>query len=253
MQDPNAPESLRDFQINYGRYLRNPAAQSRPPGVPERRSQIYEDLLFNNISGFINSCFPVTHSLFQKAQWQDIRRAFFEQWRCSTPIFSQIPYEFVRFISERPIGESLPPWLSELLHYEWIELEVDLDQTSFDINVISQPGMRLNPTARLLAYQWPVHTISVDYQPDDPKQSCLVVYRDHNLKVRFSEVSPTTLLLLQFIQEWPYKVSVEEELKALIHSFAEHAKHPDPSALFQFAVQLLSDLKDKNIVAGDLV
>jgi hypothetical protein len=59
MQDINAPDTLRDFQITYGKYLRSPATQKRPDGIPERRSEIYESLLFNNISGFINNCFPV--------------------------------------------------------------------------------------------------------------------------------------------------------------------------------------------------
>lgn len=253
MQDINAPDSLRDFQISYGRHVRSPGLSSLPKGVPPRRSEIYESLLFNNISGFIDNCFPVSRSLFDDEKWQKIRRAFFQEWRCSTPIFSQIPYEFVRFISERPIGETLPPWLPELLHYEWVELEVDLDEAKFDENSLSGFELKLNPTAKLLAYQWPVQAISSDVQPEELKQTCLVVYRDIDLRVRFNEVNATTLMLLQTIDEWPEAITKLSELQELIKYFAEQLGHPDPDSLMNFALQLLSDLKDKHILTGDLI
>lgn len=254
MQDVNAPESLRDFQIGYGRYLRDPQKTELPEDIPARRSEIYENLLFNNISGFINSCFPVSKSLFDEQEWLKIRREFFSQWRCVTPIFSQIPYEFVRFISERPIGESLPPFLSELLHYEWVELEVDVDVA--DVWDDAARSLMINPTAKLLAYQWPVHKISPEFQPSETQQTCLVVYRDEQLSVRFSEVNPTTLMLLQFMQESNIdserQLHNKEDVERFICRFGEQINHPEPKSLLKFGFDLLQDLKQKNILIGDI-
>lgn len=252
MQDLNAPESLRDFQIGYGKYLRNPSKRALPKGVPARRSQIYEELLFNNISGFIDNCFPVTKSLFEESQWLGLCRAFYDEWRCTTPIFSQIPNEFVRFISERPIGENLAPWVPELLHYEWVELEVDLSEAD-TVSPTGEHSLIVNPTAKLLAYQWPVHRISSDFQPEENKQTCLVVYRDDNEKVRFSEVNATTLMLLQFMQEWQQPMQALNEIKQFLQAFAEQIGHPDPAALTEFGLSLLNDLKSKKILVGDIL
>ena len=253
MQDVSAPESLRQFQIVYGRYLRNPNKTALPESIPPRRSEIYESLLFNNICGFINNCFPVSRSLFEPAKWNRISRSFFEEWRCTTPIFSQIPYEFVRYISERPIGETLVPWLSELLHYEWVELEVDLDEAVFDKAALESKGLNINPTAKLLAYQWPVHKIASDYQPDEMQQVCLVVYRDVDAKVRFTEVNATTLMLLQAIADWQAPLNALNDLESLLLSFGESINHPEPTALTKFGVQLLTDLKAKEILIGDVI
>lgn len=248
MQDSNAPESLRDFQIGYGRYLRNPKKKELPEGIPARRSEIYEDLLFNNICGFINNCFPVAKYIFDEEQWQEMCRNFFEHWRCSTPIFSQIPFEFVRYISESIEAEKLPDWLSELLHYEWVELEVDLAEVDFDQELIEasegNATVRANPTMKLLAYNWPVHTLSKTAVPDSPTTTFLVVYRNSKLTVRFLEVNATTYMLLQLIQNEPAERAV------LLASFAEQIQHPDAAALETFGLQLIADLIRQEILIG---
>ena len=120
-----APNGLINFQKSYGIYLRDPCNNQRPAAIPYRASQIYESLLFNNISGFINSCFPVAKQLFTAEQWQHICRCFFSQWRCHTPYFSEIPKEFVTYIQEHPHALELPAWFSELIYYEWVELDID--------------------------------------------------------------------------------------------------------------------------------
>lgn len=243
MQDINAPEALQDFQINYGRYLRDPKAQTLPRGIPRRRSEIYENLLFNNLCGFVDKCFPVACSLFSEAEWEKLCRRFFAEWRCSTPIFSQIPREFVSFIADTFIGDELPPWLPELLHYEWVELEVDLDESELP-KITGQGKLHGNPSLRLLAYQWPVHKISQDFLPDTEEETYLVVYRDHELQVRFLEVNATTFTLIQFI--CTYDGSEDE----LFSSFAQTIQHPDPEALAAFGLPLIHDLTQQEIFIG---
>jgi len=241
MDDHAAPSAMRKFQLDYGKYLRDPSNGELPKGVPARRSEIYESLLFNNISGFVNKCFPVSKSIFGDEQWPELIRSFFRDWRCETPIFGQIPYEFVQYISDASIKEALPPWLPELLHYEWVELEVDLCdpvvETSLDLYV--------NPTAKLLAYQWPVHKISKTYQPSDVEQTCLVVFRNQELKVSFVELNPTTFMLLQYLQE---HLTGGGDVDALLLGFAEHIQHPEPKTIVGFGKALISDFVESSII-----
>ena len=243
MQDVSAPKSLQAFQISYGKYLRNPDGSVLPEGIPQRRSEIYEGLLFNNISGFINNCFPVTRSLHSSDDWKKLIRSFFKDWRCTTPIFSQLPFEFVRYCSETLIVDTLPAWMPELLHYEWVELEVDVkanEDEQSDASVV-----QLNTSTALLAYNWPVHTISSKSIPDEASQTFLVVYRNEECKVRFLEINATTYMLLQQIQDAPDKIN------NVIASFVDTLNHPDPEALEGFTLQVMQDLKEKEILLGD--
>ncbi len=243
MQDVSAPEKLRSFQIRYGKYLRSPETSRLPEGIPARRSEIYEGLLFNNISGFINNCFPVARSLHTDTEWVALTRRFFKDWRCTTPIFSQIPFEFVRYCSETLVVDELPAWLPELLHYEWVELDIDLKvNENVDIN---NTCVRINPMASLLSYNWPVHTISKGLIPDEPIQTFLVVYRDEYCKVRFLELNATTFMLLQHIESKPN--SSDEVVK----TFVKQLEHPNPDVLAEFTLQIMKDLKEQEILFGD--
>jgi len=241
MQDPNAPESLRNFQIPYGRYLRSPSDYSLPEGVPERRSEIYEGLLFNNLCSFLDRCFPVTQSIFGAEQWRLWCRQFFKEWRSETPLFSQVPYEFVRYMSEMLITDSLPQWLPELLHYEWIELEVDVDDAQIEA---SDQAYVINPNSRLLSYNWPVHKIKKDSQPDEPEATFLVVYRNAEFSVMFSEINATTYTLLALIEQG------YESLESLFAQLASLIGHPDAGALMTFGQTLLDDLTQQEILLG---
>ena len=59
-----SPAKLRAFQSAFAGHLRSPVKAGRPSGVPARPAKIYRELVFNNITGFIDACFPVAKSLF---------------------------------------------------------------------------------------------------------------------------------------------------------------------------------------------
>ncbi|WP_096087540.1 DNA-binding domain-containing protein [Agaribacterium haliotis] len=242
MQDKNAPKSLRDFQLAFGRHLRDPEHVALPDVIPARRAQVYETLLFNNLSSFVDACFPVAKSLFTSDQWQAINREFFRSWRCSTPIFSQIPFEFVQFIHARAEQLELAPWLSELLHYEWVELEVDLSEAT--VTDTEKKELCANPSLKLLAYQWPVHRISTDYADPQAEPCFLAVWRDKKLSVNFCELNATTHALLSLLQQR------EQSFDALMCVMAEQLGRDDVEQLAAFARPLLADLKQQHILTG---
>ena len=81
--------TLRDSQMAMARYLRNPAGASAPPGVEQRRLDIYERLVYNNIESFISKGFPVLRSLYQDDAWHRLVRAFIQEHR-SQAAFIQV-------------------------------------------------------------------------------------------------------------------------------------------------------------------
>ena len=194
---------LLDTQAAWAAYLRAPTPAALPAGTAPQRMQHYAQLLNNNISGFMHQCFPVARSILPAAQWQALITQFFEQASNDSPYFYEIPQQFVAFWQARPKG--LEPWLLELLHYEQLELAVD---TAADAPAqFGAQGWALNPSVQLAGYAWPVHTISKTHIPKAPESTFVALYRNAELRVRFSVLTPAAMQLLVLLQgngaDWP--------------------------------------------------
>lgn len=239
------PEALAKFQHNYSSYLRAPHKQSLPTGVPERRSRVYESLLFNNICGFIDKCFPVARGLAGTDKWLQLSQLFYECWHCQTPVFSQIPKEFARFVAAGTFDIDMHQWLPELLHYEWLELEVDLDQNEVNrVHLLSgtDDAVMINPTLRVHQYQWPVHKISPSFLPTEPEPVILCVYRTSELDVRFMEINAVTAALLELVQQ-----QTQSPTTALT-SLAARLPHLPPQQIHRFGSELIEQLIQADVL-----
>ena len=129
-----------------------------------RRLRIYQDLVYNNIEGFISGGFPVLRSLYDDTGWHALVGAFIDQHRCHTPYFLEIGQEFLQFVMRdyRP-GESDPPFLAELAHYEWVELALDIAEEGLPPAVavadVLQAVVRPSPLAWSLRDLFPENLI----------------------------------------------------------------------------------------------
>ena len=201
------PESaLRENQLAMARYLRDPARQPAPEGVEARRLKIYEDLVYNNIESFINNGFPVLRSLYRPEDWRYLVRDFMQRHRCHSPYFLEISQEFLLFLMEDHEPRVCdPPFMTELAHYEWVELALDVSEAELPAEVdaghLSEAVPRLSPLAWSLAYRYPVHRIGPNWRMREPEEpTYLVVYRDRSDKVRFMEVNAPTARLLELVR-----------------------------------------------------
>lgn len=189
------------------RYLRDPANQPPPAGVEPRRLKIYEDLLYNNIEGFISGGFPVLRSLYAAAAWHTLVRTFIDQHRCHTPYFLEISQEFLQFLmQDYAVQAGDPPFLAELAHYEWVELALDISQDELPDEIAVEDVMaavpRLSPLAWSLSYRFPVHRIGAGFRPAISEEpTYLVVYRNRADQVRFMELNAMTSRLLEKVRE----------------------------------------------------
>lgn len=199
--------ALRSSQLAMARYLRNPALHAPPADIEPRRLRIYQDLVYNNIEGFISGGFPVLRSLYDDIAWHALVGAFIDQHRCHTPYFLEIGQEFLRFVMQdyRP-GDSDPPFLAELAHYEWVELALDIAEEVLPpataVPDILQAVVRLSPLAWSLRYRFPVHRIGPGFRPlEAGEPTYLVVYRDRADRVGFIEQNAVTARLLELVRE----------------------------------------------------
>lgn len=242
-----APPAFQVFQRAFARHLRNPQHTPRPAGVPARRMAVYNELLFNNLCGFLDSCFPVCRSVLGEARWRRLNRRFYRDWPLHSPLHRDIPREFVCYLGAQHLAR-LPPWLFELAHYEWAELAVDVMECATPVHdpegdLLHQPVV-LNPALWSQAYGWPVHRIGPDKRPRKPQATHLLVYRDRTDAVQFMAVNPVTARLLALLAERP--TTGETACRQL----AAGLQHPEPEQLIIFGAQLLEQLRQQHIVLG---
>ncbi len=215
MSEPRVPAkeylvmSFIEIQNEFMAHIRKPSQNKKPQGIEDRRMAIYRDLFFNNIVGFISSGFPVLKTLYSDKQWQMLIRRFFSEYDCHSPYFLDIAGEFINYLSSNyEMQKYDPPFMLELAHYEWIELDVAITQQAENEQLIASDQVAsarlyLSSTARNLSYQFAVQTISTQFQPQQPsaQPNYFVVYRDGDDEVQFLTTNAMTALLLSIISE----------------------------------------------------
>lgn len=241
---------FQQFQREFSRHLRDPHHTPRPTGVPARRMAVYNELMFNNICGFVDTCFPVSRAMLGEARWRRLLRTFYRDWPLHTPWFREIPREFIRYLAEGEISQPRPAWLAELTHYEWAELAVDVMDNpapAYDPagDLLNNP-IALNPAMLNLAYDWPVHRIGPDYRPRKLQATYLVVYRDSDDQVQFSQINAITGRLLSLL------AAVPSRGETAIRQIAGELQHPAPEQLLAHGAALLDDLRRQGIILGGL-
>ncbi len=235
-------------------FLRRPGLHAGPAGVEQRRLDIYRDLIYNNIESFLATGFPVLHSLYTEKDWHALVRDFVASHLCASPYFSEISEEFLAYLQvERGQTEGDPAFLVELAHYEWVELALDIAPEDLSDIALSVDGDLLkqrpliSPLAWPLVYQYPVHLIGPEFQPEVPADtpSYLVVYRDLDDDVRFMQINAITFRLLQLLQDETIRSGA-----AALEQVGLEINHPEPEALLKFGEGLLADLREASVILG---
>lgn len=197
---------FQEVQLTFAKHLKDPESNSAVLDIEERRLAIYRDLFFNNIVGFLDSGFPVLASLYKPQDWHQLARLFYASHYCESPYFTDISLEFVNYLEvEHQLRPCDPPFLVELAHYEWLELSISIRQSDIVVKpwdgLFKVDALRFSPFATLASYQFPVHQISNDFQPQEPSEMVyLVVYRNEQDEVNFILLNQITAYLLNLIQ-----------------------------------------------------
>lgn len=207
--------ALKRAQLAMAAHLRDPEQAPAPSGVEERRLKIYQDLIYNNIEGFISGGFPVLRSLYSEDQWQELVRSFMDGHRCKSPYFLEISQEFIGYLLDEHQRRACdPPFMAELAHYEWVELALDIAEDELPEASPEAPiesaCPQLSPLAWVLSYQYPVHQIGPSNRPDSAEQATfLVVYRNREDSVEFIELNAATARLLELTRDNDSTTSME--------------------------------------------
>jgi len=250
-------KNFQDVQKEFSAHIRNPDKNKGPCEIEARRLKIYSELFYNNVEGFIAKAFPVLKKIYGDTEWHPLVREFFENHHSQSPYFSDIAKEFLSFLENERQNPNDPPFLCELAQYEWVELALDISQEEIPTKGFNPQGNLLksqalvSPLAWLLQYQWPVHQIGPDFQPQESTQSYfLIVYRNSHYQIRFLEVSPISARLLSIIQENP-RFTGTKAIEVLSEELISQGINNFPlDLLLEKGEEALIQLRDKNIILG---
>ncbi len=246
--------SFQQTQYEFAGHIRNPSEKPRPADIEERRMAIYRDLFFNNISNFLAGTFPVIKKILSKDRWDELIREFMVKHHAHTPLFLEMPQEFIQFLQNdfEPNPDDYG-FLIELAHYEWVELALSVDPAEIDLHNVDPEGDLINgtpvlsPLAWPLSYSFPVHQIRPDNLPSQAGEqgTFLVVYRDQHDKVGFLEINIVTARLLEILKENPAMSG-----QSLMTQIAQEMNHPQPEVVVDGGAKTLAQLRQHDIILG---
>lgn len=215
---------------------------------------VYRELFLNNVEDFMASSFPVLKTVLGKDRWQSLVQEYFAEHRAETPLFPQLPTEFLKYLNDtRRQRADYPPFMPELAHYEWMELAAAQSDTLINWDLIDKDGDLLNghpvvsPLAWILSYQYPVHQIGKDFIPRQKGEHLthIIVYRDYDDEVGFIEINPTTAILVNRLDQAP-ELSGRHALEQL----AAEMNHPQPQVVINGGLETLRNLRAYDIILG---
>ncbi len=260
---------FQQLQYALSAHIRDPQRAAAPAGIEDRRLQIYRELFYNNVEGCLASAFPVLRRLSSDALWHARVRDFYARHISHAPQFHRVPEEFLQYLEHehQPTADD-PPFLRELAHYEWVELELSISPLELapelgGVNAgASSPASVwqvdpngdclvqapfLSPLAWTLAYEFPVHRIGPEFQPQvaGEQPTYLIVNRDRQDRVRFLEINPVTARLMELMEAEPQATG-----HVLLLRIAAELQHPQPQQIVEQGATIFRQLRERDIVLG---
>ena len=238
---------FQHYQLAFTAHIRDPSANKKPARVQNSRMAIYREIVFNNIFSSVSACFPVCNSILGTRAWRKLVRAFFANHQVTSPIFREIPQQFLQYIDTKI---DIPIYFQSLAHYEWVELAVaslqtDLIKLSKTTDLLNEKPI-LTPAHMLLSYDYAVQSISKRHLPKGTEQTYLLVFRNAENKVKFIELNPITFQLLNLIKT--NQLTGRQALTML----AEEIAHPDVDAIITYGAEILADLAKQQAIIGSI-
>lgn len=250
---PERPEFQRK-QYEFAAHIRDPQSNPPPEGIEERRLAIYRDLFFRNIAGLLAATFRVTRRVLSDEEWEAMVRDFIARHESHTPLFLEMPREFVAFLEHERDDAADPPFLQALAHYEWIgralsiaEDEPDLDSVERESDLLAGVPA-VSPLAWLCGYHFPVHRIGPDFRPDAPDEqpTWLVVYRRLDDRIGFLELNAATARLFELARD----NTAGRTGRELLLTVAAEIGHPQPETVVTGGRDTLEEMRRLDIVLG---
>lgn len=240
-------------QRAFTQYLRDPDHIAPPADLAGERLAVYSHAVIKNAETFIGENFPRVKSLFSEAAWASLVRDYFRRHASTTPLFVELPGEFLRYLDELRDDSDDPPFLYELAHFEFLETEVSADEQRIDELGLDPAGDVIagvpvvNPTLRLVRYTFPVHRIDASNRPGTASDAptFIAAFRDRAHRFGFIDLNSASARAVELLLR-------DEDLngREVMHAIAAEMQHPNPDAIVAAGREILERLVARDAILG---
>lgn len=240
-------------QRAFTRYLRDPDNIAPPADLAPERLAVYSHAVIRNAETFLGENFPRVKSLFGEDAWTSLVRDYFRRHPSTTPLFVELPGEFLRYLDELRDAPEDPPFLYELAHFEFLETEVSADERCIDETGLERSGDVIagipvvNPTLRLVRYAFPVHRLDTADEPAaaPPQPTFIAAFRDRAHRFGFIDLNAASARALELLLQ-------DEGLsgEAIMRAVAAELHHPNPDAVVAAGREILERLTVRDAILG---
>lgn len=250
---PDKP-AFQKHQYELAAHIRDPEHNAAPAGIEDRRIAIYRELFYNNVQSLLAGTLPVLRKVLSDGQWHRLIRQYFAHHEAHTPLFLEMPQEFISYLQEEhELADDEPAFMLELAHYEWAELAVSILEDEPDLDAVDVRGDLLDgvpvvsPICWSLAYTYPVHLIKPEHLPDEPGEepTFLVVYRNLEDEVGFLEINAVTARLIELLERGEGRVG-----RDVLQQISEEIGHEDSTVVIEAGRDILDRLRRHDVILG---
>ena len=245
------PEFAR-LQHALAAHLRDPRSPP-PPGIEDRRLEIYRHAVFAGIDGFMRDNYPRVLAAMDAGPWRAMVRDYLVRHVARATAFVDLPREFLDYLEREAVADPARPFLYELAHFDWLETLIGADARTLELEQIDRDGDLLagvpvaNPIMCLVRYRFPVHVIGADYQPVDAPAATthIAAFRATDNEYGFLDLSAPAARLLELIM-----VGTRATGRALVAQVADEIGRCDIAALVAAAGTILARMQARDVILG---
>ncbi len=161
----------------------------------QSRLLTYRGLARNALEDPLPDCFPITHTLLEAAElWDDCIDAFLASRTIQSSYYRDVNPTFVTWLANSAWGQERWPFLLQLAHFEYIEVEIlrwPDDPRSKELLAIPAADLQVvfDGATRNLAYTYRVHEATKEDPEVESGEAFLLGYRDAQGDFNYSELS----------------------------------------------------------------
>ena len=198
----NKASILQEQLAKYCRTGENPPNSSLPKHIPQ-----YRRLVYSVVNKSLQRAFPIFYNVVGQINFEAAVKFFLAENKVNEPQVWRLPKVFFEFYENQPFPfEENVPFLRELLHFEWLEIEVFL-MPDEDILPFTTKGniefdqLVLNPEIRVIGLHYPIHQKAVKQITETDKGNYFVsIHRDYYTKqVHFNELAAVHVQILNHL------------------------------------------------------
>jgi len=209
------------YQTDFANFCRT-GNYTTIPGVNEQNINHYRRLVFNNVYDSVSSAYPITKKLLGKKKWEKLVNRFFSSCDVQSPQIWYMPKEFKDYVISFELKLlNKYVFLSDLLNFEWLEIEVFM-MPNEPIKFLAETNLYyLNPEIRLIKVAYPIHLKKAkEITEQDYGTYFISLHRNQETgSVEFTNLSIPFVDILENLMEKPF---TENEIITIIKKYADN-------------------------------